>query len=642
MAELVNFTIRCGLLAISMFCVMAVGRAFVHEVYNFDELQSAINNEKTEIAIKDAINFIADGPLINYNIAISGPSKDVTGLLNGGDNHKLLMFGGNAKDIALKNLHLSNGNNGQDFDGDGNGGGAIHLGEEIGIILENTTFSYNHAESNGGAIFSQGAKIKNGRNNNSLTFRKEAIFNNNSSSDGSGGAINANYSDLIFKGKTKFNDNKSSADGGAIALYSEGQNYGGSSLTFENTVTFYANESEADGGAINSRGRNTLIFLEGVTFLGNSTVKDGDGGGAIFADNSTLTFGKSVIFENNRSANGGAIYISGTASIKFNDGLRLIENTTREVESGALYISGLTDGVVIDIVHNDPAMPTEFRGNRSGGDYGRNAVYMARNSQLNFTVRRGNVNIFDVFSGNENESDNTIKISRGEGWINLEKDGSIENVTVVNEGNLKLAGKSDGFDLIDFENSGTIRFEILSGGGAKIKAKHITLGTGTILEIVAVRGQLYQAGESYDILAIDEEENSITINGCENINLKSLHRDLKIEGKLSDDKKIYRIVVKKTVEIGTNPEEIDLFSHLGTLDHSQWDVANLLSNIYFENYGDDRINNMLDRIGNLKNFEDQKTTLTQIYPQLLANIINVSLLDSVGQRYHRVTASGLG
>ncbi|MDR2778469.1 MAG: autotransporter outer membrane beta-barrel domain-containing protein, partial [Rickettsiales bacterium] len=114
----------------------------------------------------------------------------------------------------------------------------------------------------------------------------------------------------------------------------------------------------------------------------------------------------------------------------------------------------------------------------------------------------------------------------------------------------------------------------------------------------------------------------------QNINLTSLHRDLKIEGKLSDDKKIYRIVVKKTVKIRSNPGETNLFSHLGTIDHNQRDVANLLSNTYFGNYGDDGINNMLDRIDNFKNQEDQKTVLSQISPSLLTDIITMNLLSS--------------
>ncbi|MDR2778543.1 MAG: hypothetical protein LBB13_03550 [Rickettsiales bacterium] len=96
-------------------------------------------------------NFIAKGPLINYdNIAISGPNKDAFILLNGGNNYKLLMFGKNAKNISLRNLHLNNGNNENEYNII-NGGGAIHLSEGVVVNLENLTFSDNQTTYPGGA-----------------------------------------------------------------------------------------------------------------------------------------------------------------------------------------------------------------------------------------------------------------------------------------------------------------------------------------------------------------------------------------------------------------------------------------------------------------------------------------------------------
>jgi hypothetical protein len=118
------------------------------------------------------------------------------------------------------------------------------------------------------------------------------------------------------------------------------------------------------------------------------------------------------------------------------------------------------------------------------------------------------------------------------------------------------------------------------------------------------------------------------MNYSGNISPKVLQKNLKIKGELVENGKIYRITVLEKVKIRTNPEEIDLFSHLDTLDQSQRDVANLLSNIYFDNSGDDGINNLLDRIDGFKNYGDQKTALSQISPSLLTDIITMNLLSS--------------
>ncbi|MDR2778298.1 MAG: hypothetical protein LBB13_02220, partial [Rickettsiales bacterium] len=107
MTKLANFVFRSSLAIAIIFNIVAVGRAKAEDVNDFAGLQGAINNKKTEISIKNTINFTADGPEINYNnIVISGPSENAPGLLDGRNNHKLLTFGESAKNISLKNLHL--------------------------------------------------------------------------------------------------------------------------------------------------------------------------------------------------------------------------------------------------------------------------------------------------------------------------------------------------------------------------------------------------------------------------------------------------------------------------------------------------------------------------------------------------------
>ncbi|MDR2778096.1 MAG: hypothetical protein LBB13_01135, partial [Rickettsiales bacterium] len=493
--QLVWYILCSSLLLVVIFSAVTMAEAETVEVNDFAGLKTAIENKKTKVVIKKDIDFTDNNGLtVNYNdIDISGANKDAPGMLNGKSIYKLLRFEGDAKNILLKDLHLNNGYNGDDFNTNINsGGGAIYMGEGITANLENITIDNSRAVCKGGAIFSQGMETYNSKNN-VLIFHGRATFNNNESTTNSGGAINAGNSDLIFKDETKFEGNKSIIyNGGAIALYSTRSNKKSSSLTFEKIVIFSANESKKDGGAIYSWGgdyinKNTLVFLEKaifkknrttetfgkggaisvvnssltfgglVTFRGNSSAGSGgaiygadgtkltfggdvifrenssvgDGGavyflggsidskntikfrenvifegnktkksgGAIFIKYSSLIFEKLAIFENNSSASvGGAILASDGSSIEFRDGLRLIYNVTECGENGALQIWGDSDGApaIITIVQRNPALPTEFRGNKSGGGEGKNAIYMWQYSQLNFIVEKDSaINIFD-------------------------------------------------------------------------------------------------------------------------------------------------------------------------------------------------------------------------------------------------------
>jgi predicted outer membrane repeat protein len=279
MTKLANFVFHSSLAIAIIFNVIAVGRAKAEDVNNFEGLQAAINSEKTEIAIKNTIYFIANGPVINYNnIVISGPSENAPGLLDGRNNHKLLTFGESAKNISLKNLHLSNGNK-NDVPSILNGGGAIHLNAGVVVSLEGLTFSNSQTRSLGGAIYSWGTD---NNNRNSLNFTGKTIFDGNKTigDDKKGGAIFAVDSTLIFeRGLATFKNNSSTGGGGAI--YAED-----SSLTFGKLL---------------------------ATFENNSSTR---GGGAIYGGNGTkLTFGGEVIFtENSSASNGGAIYSSGENS----------------------------------------------------------------------------------------------------------------------------------------------------------------------------------------------------------------------------------------------------------------------------------------------------------------------------------------
>ena len=124
-----------------------------------------------------------------------------------------------------------------DFSGNhAKAGGAIYTDTDL-FIPYGTGFSYNSADSSGGAIYSK----------NDITLYTDIglahYFTNNSSSS-VGGAISAQK--LILDGSTVFTNNRSDGSGG-----SGGAIYITDLSLNTNTYTFNNNTSNASGGAIN-------------------------------------------------------------------------------------------------------------------------------------------------------------------------------------------------------------------------------------------------------------------------------------------------------------------------------------------------------------------------------------------------------
>ncbi|MDR2777882.1 MAG: hypothetical protein LBB13_00030, partial [Rickettsiales bacterium] len=139
--QCVSLFFRSVLVASIVFSTVAMAGAETAEVSSFEELQMAIgNNSQNYINVKQDIPFTNEIVINRSNLTISGPSENAPGLLDGRNNHKLLTFGESAKNISLKNLHLSNGNN-KDTSNASNGGGAIHLNAGVVVNLEGLTFS---------------------------------------------------------------------------------------------------------------------------------------------------------------------------------------------------------------------------------------------------------------------------------------------------------------------------------------------------------------------------------------------------------------------------------------------------------------------------------------------------------------------
>ncbi|MDR2778172.1 MAG: autotransporter outer membrane beta-barrel domain-containing protein [Rickettsiales bacterium] len=711
---------------VTLFTVRGVGRAFAFkEANSFKELHDLINDigegGTMEIKIDKELVFDKKVTIENADLTILGSSYNgskvnIKGIESGSKNSFFEFTGNKRSTVKLENLSFTNGCYYEKKDRSGRGGGAAYFGENVIATMKNISFIGNKSKYRGGALFFPG---KSKRDKNSpVIFEEKITFENNKVSknacgfEDGGGAINAENSSFIFRGVTVFKGNESTSNGGAINFYeavekkTPGGEDPGSSLTFEKEVTFeknkvtgkvtgnttfnkkvVKNDVTSNGGAIRIS-RSSLTFKEKAIFRENSCYHNG-GAIEIRGDKekrANVIFHKQAIFEENKiekesdllTDNGGAIFAYENVSIEFKNGLRMVNNFTKNEMSGAIYMEGFGEErgggrpVIITIVQDDLDNPTEFKGNRSGGE-GRNFVYMDGKSRLNFTVRKGDVNVYDVIAGTSykkssgggilntsiinkiiegvcsDRSDNIVTIDDGDGWFNLKKGGLIRNVDLVNEGNFSLEGAdTDKVVTRNFTNSGRIRVEILENGACNtIKADNMTFEAGTILEIIATAGT-YKENSNYDILVSTDETN--VINGASNINVNLLQNDLKAIGRLSEDGKVYSVFItekscitsesyleaKDTKKISLKNREFEaLFDGDGALS--------VLENVYIDHPQDEKLKHLTEIIKERSNsVEDRKEAFDQISsPKLLANIINSSLLGSTGQRYEMKTANGL-
>jgi predicted outer membrane repeat protein len=324
--------------------------------------------------------------IINKNLTIQGVSQSNTIIDAQGKNQIFNIT--SVVSVNIQNLTLTNGYSITN-------GGAIN--NQGNLTLTNSTFTNNTASGNiwddgGGAIYSAG-----NLNVNNSTFTNNtgdiggainnfgdicsvnsSIFTNNTG--GSGGAIynkvyltvtnsiftnnTAAYGGAIFKmgtlnvNSSTFKDNSATL-GGSGAIYSDGPlnvananftgntgNFGGAighnygtlniiNSTFtNNTVRGYY----SSGGA---------ILFEGNLNVTNSTFTDNTAthgvGGAIYdqktMDNLEASLNvTSSIFTNNTATSGGAIYNTGTATVRFN---RIIGNSNYDIYNNGGSVDAL-------------------------------------------------------------------------------------------------------------------------------------------------------------------------------------------------------------------------------------------------------------------------------------------------------------
>lgn len=242
----------------------------------------------------------------NVSTNVTTLSGDIGTVNNTADNvYHVVTSNSPANTAVLDGFTISGGNaNGSTNQ---NIGGGIYI-PDSNPILRNLIIENNNASSSGGGLY-------NGGNSYSLT---SSIFRNNTAANG--GAIYNGGSSPTLTDVT-FTNNTATSGGGAVynaggATFNNttfGSNtavYGGavynSGSPIYNTATFTSNIASSQGGAIYNSG--SLSTLNNVTFTQNRAT---DSGGAILNISSNVYVTTNITqgsFQQNRAANGGAIY----------------------------------------------------------------------------------------------------------------------------------------------------------------------------------------------------------------------------------------------------------------------------------------------------------------------------------------------
>lgn len=239
-------------------------------------------------------------------------------------------------------------------------GGSKSLINVLGDLeIDGATIQYVKSSAEGAGIYIDGGNV---------TMKEGSISNNYASGTASGGAVSLNNSATFTMEKGTIRNNIAAASGGAFmvrtgsrltinkgdildnkALVND-KNGGGAIYQHRGTTidinggTISNNTSQFDGGAIYvlGGGAASTLTIKDATISGNKADNSGNGGNgaAVYVGtNCSLTLGGGATFSNNiATANGGALAVLGTVTEK--EGTSCTFAGNQAVNGGAIYISG--------------------------------------------------------------------------------------------------------------------------------------------------------------------------------------------------------------------------------------------------------------------------------------------------------------
>ena len=224
-------------------------------------------------------------------------------------------------------------------------GGAVYIDEDmLSMLLMNSTFEDNSAETQGGAVyFDASSSVVN------------CVFNNNTVIAGAGGGIYIEYfgDPEVLVANSTFNGN--------VARYGGAINFDGVSLDVYNS-TFISNRAvgvDVGGGAISAEGEFLSIFNS--TFIENSA----NSGGAIgYTGSEMVNVYNSTFISNKALDDCGAFYAEYGCLV---DNSNFFNNTAQDC-AGAI---GILDNSIIN--------NSKFDGNKANKG---SAIYILKNYEL--------------------------------------------------------------------------------------------------------------------------------------------------------------------------------------------------------------------------------------------------------------------
>ena len=308
---------------------------------------------------------------------------------------------------ALFNSHQSSlliyGNT--EFDGNestnGNGGAINSAGE---LTVKYASFKNNKSTSKGGAVYMYYSSTSNKAREYLI---EDGIFEGNSAPRG--GALCVYTADEVKSGVAKltlgdvtFKQNnayvtvdaagkESNGRGGALYLS------GGSKVYINGAAQFIGNTSEDNGGAVYMSTAAKLEISGGddahVLFDGNTS---GDNGGALYAYTDTSVSLKNISFANNISNSekygGGAIFVSGGASLSMGGGMRFVTNTSA-YNGGAIFASGAS---VLDVAEDSDIRFISNSSAKNGG-----AVFLTSGASMKLPGEAADTPVNVILSEND-------------------------------------------------------------------------------------------------------------------------------------------------------------------------------------------------------------------------------------------------
>ncbi|MDR3186579.1 MAG: hypothetical protein LBU04_07270, partial [Christensenellaceae bacterium] len=275
----------------------------------------------------------------------------------------------------------------------------------VSLFSDNVAVHTGNNNSNGA-----GGAIAADRSNIFFTNTSSATFLNNTAN--LGGAIWLDASDLqVIGSQLYFINNIANVNGGAI-LNAGSSTFSNSTLNFINntadvsggaiyldnktmkiensTANFANNTSKNSGGAILNTG--TATFDNSIVAF-ESNISTGSGGaiylngGTMEVKNSTVNFTGNVSYKANDGDGGGAIYVVNSSSMTFSgSNIKFTSNAASGGQGGAIYIDNST------VTVNGSALfenNTHFNYKASAGSIHGNDIYLAANATLNLNTGRG-------------------------------------------------------------------------------------------------------------------------------------------------------------------------------------------------------------------------------------------------------------